>query len=660
MSALRSAQDSAPTSSAVVDSGSSIEYELEQQQQQTRASTHHDERTTLEGSFDTPASRARSQRASDPASAPPDASSQPHSTMAIAFQPSGEEVSGPNYSARFRSDPSTWADEDGSRRTAGRERKVAYGSEGFALPVRRATTTDTMRATIDERRSSFDEPPERVPEGEELSQPLLDDKSLQGPEGQNVPAQTASLAPGVETADRHLPVLNIPHADGSTEVAATASDSSTREPSQHELHQPQRRSVPTGYLVGFPRSQEEEGSEPSADENEYLFAVPRANRERRSSFWDNPLPSGVSDVNFDIGPKSAPEAGDSDSELQFNVTVTRRTPVVAWVMLIGALLSVSITGWAIKEQKGPSALMKCTWRSQATSLFVLPLCLYFVWKDDLLYRPFLSYQMKQAVYASLGYLLFNGTFLWALDHTSSAHGFLLNNLHSVLIVFYRAMIGNPVQLMEALGAVVGLTGATLVCLDSQLSSENARSSASWTGDIVAAIGSTFGALYFVAAKETRPKMNISIFALICHLSNLPFFVAFTYLDAWLFPHISPWPSIDRDPTTGVFGWLTTKQITSELAISLVSTLMGTTGYVLVMRYVEPLAISTTTLLEPVVAAAIGVVFVGESFPGGLTMFGAVTLIAGTVMVLRCERGSETRTDISDQAKKVVANRETPE
>jgi drug/metabolite transporter (DMT)-like permease len=451
-----------------------------------------------------------------------------------------------------------------------------------------------MRATIDERRSSFDEPPERVPEGEELSQPLLDDKSLQGPEGQNVPAQTASLAPGVETADRHLPVLNIPHADGSTEVAATAS--------------------------GFPRSQEEEGSEPSADENEYLFAVPRATRERRSSFWDNPLPSGVSDVNFDIGPKSAPEAGDSDSELQFNVTVTRRTPLVAWVMLIGALLSVSITGWAIKEQKGPSALMKCTWRSQATSLFVLPLCLYFVWKDDLLYRPFLSYQMKQAVYASLGYLLFNGTFLWALDHTSSALGFLLNNLHSVLIVFYRAMIGNPVQLMEALGAVVGLTGATLVCLDSQLSSENARSSASWTGDIVAAIGSTFGALYFVAAKETRPKMNISIFALICHLSNLPFFVAFTYLDAWLFPHISPWPSIDRDPTTGVFGWLTTKQIPSELAISLVSTLMGTTGYVLVMRYVEPLAISTTTLLEPVAAAAIGVVFVGESFPGGLTMF----------------------------------------
>lgn len=666
--ALQSAQDSAPTSSAVVDSGSSITYELEQ----SDPNQPSNEVTALEGSFDTPAVRrsehdragSSARAATDQQQQQPPQPQQPAGTMAIAFPPSAEDTgsasAASSYSARFRSDPSTWAEEDG-RRTSGRGRKVVRGKGGVALPVRRATTTDSLRATMDEQHTSVDEPPERVPEGEELSQPLLSNRSLHHPHEGDVEAQTASLAPGAETdSERHLPVLNIPHTDshGVLKAAGESAPAATQVPEDQQQAQ-FRASVPKGYLVGYPRaSDDDRGSEGEVPQNEYLFAVPRG--DASGGFWDNPLPSGVSDVNFDIGPKPGTGTDDSDAELQFNVTVTRKTPLIGWFMLVGALLAVSFTGLAIKSQHGPSALMKCTWRSQATSLFVIPLALFFVWKDGLLHKPFLRYQMYQACLASMGYLIFNGTFLWALDHTSSAHGFLLNNLHSVLIVVYRAVIGNPVQLLEAVGAVVGLTGATLVCLDSQFSSPEEKGDATWSGDLVAAIGSAFGAVYFVSAKETRPKLNISIFALICHLSNLPFFIAFTYIDAYFLPHLSPWPTLDRDPSSGLFGWMTKKQIPSELAISLVSTLMGTTGYVLVMRYVEPLAISVVTLLEPVVAAAIGVLLAGEMIPGSLTMFGAVTLLAGTVMVLRCERGSETRTDISDQAKKVVASQAASE
>lgn len=591
--ALKSSQESAPTSSAFFEPGSSVRYQVEAGDKGS---------PPLEGNFEAPEASEGVAERGGPGE---------EGTMAVAFKP----------------------EEAGDVRFTPQGRASVKGQRGFALPVRRTTSKDSLRASLDEQRLPIDETPEAFleGEGEELAQPLLTDRALSPPAQANVEGQTASLAPGADAGARgRLPVLNIPHQHGEHE----------RDRRSEEAHG--EPTTPKGYLVGYPSGEEEEGKG-----KDYLFAVPKPGSEK--GFWGHPLPSGVSDVNLDIGPQTGQWG---DEPLQLNITVTRKTPLIGWALLVVSCVSVAMTGFGMKMQKGPSSMMKCTWRSMATALVMLPFCCFFVLKERLHQRAFMRHEMVNAALASIGFLIFNGSFMWALDHTSVSHCFLLNNLHSVLIVAFRALVGNPVQLLEALGALVGIGGAVLISVDGQLQLESkGHGATSLLGDLVAALGSVFGAVYFVCAKETRPTLNISIFAVICHAINLPLCIAFTYLDASLYPQ-SPWPTWDRDPSSGMFGWMTAQQLPSEAIISLVSTIMGTTGYVLVMRYVQPLAISVVTLLEPVIATAIGIAAGIDTFPGGLTIFGAITLLVGTIMVLRCERGSEIRTNISEHAKKV--------
>ncbi|KAG6617869.1 Drug/Metabolite Transporter (DMT) Superfamily [Phytophthora cinnamomi] len=244
---------------------------------------------------------------------------------------------------------------------------------------------------------------------------------------------------------------------------------------------------------------------------------------------------------------------------------------------------------------------------------------------------------------SLSYAVFLMTFLWSLSHTSIDHAYIFNNCHSLLMVVGRLLLGRYVSQFEGLGTAIGVIGGALTTLDHQQSSSSEAEvvQVSLAGDLVALVGAVGGALYLITAKKLRTEMDISIL----------FVGMFTLLALLIFPVFSlldiPFEA-SRDPEIGLFGWLDPSRAASEAYIVLVCTLVGTLGYIAVMKYFAPIVVSVVMLVEPVLAAFMGVAVGVDVFPGLLTIVGSVLIIGGTALVI-VSNSSKTQTIDATQA-----------
>ena len=164
--------------------------------------------------------------------------------------------------------------------------------------------------------------------------------------------------------------------------------------------------------------------------------------------------------------------------------------------------------------------------------------------------------------------------------------------------------------------------------DSTVTEDHHSGNLALTGNVLAFLASVSTALYLTVAKSMRPKVDLFVFMLFI----------FTYAAVAVLAYII-WAGqrfeISTDPTIGLFGWvdLQIDRLPLELWMAIICNLLGTTGYIAIMKYFDPVVVSMVMLMEPIVASLMGAVAGVSTLPGLLTWAGDGVVAMGSILVI---------------------------
>ena len=208
---------------------------------------------------------------------------------------------------------------------------------------------------------------------------------------------------------------------------------------------------------------------------------------------------------------------------------------------------------------------------------------------------------------------------------------VLSNLASLIIIGSKFVLGSPVLFLEGIGAAIGMLGA-LICAyagsDSTGTEDHHSGNIALIGNILAFLASVSTALYLTVAKTMRPKVDLFVFMLFI----------FTYAAVAVLAYMI-WAGqpfeVSTDPTIGLFGWvdLQMDRLPLELWMAIICNLLGTTGYIAIMKYFDPVVVSMVMLMEPIVASLMGAVAGVSTLPGLVTWAGDGVVVVGSILVI---------------------------
>ena len=273
--------------------------------------------------------------------------------------------------------------------------------------------------------------------------------------------------------------------------------------------------------------------------------------------------------------------------------------------------------------EGAPATMVGSWRAQMTSLLLVPFFIYQLvkilkagtFKSLLLWRNALYFGL-----ASLGGSLWGGLFFLALNYTSLAHAYLFNNILCIIIVGIKLVKREPCSKLELFGTFLSLLGGVLALIGG---ADDGVERDFWIvilGDAMAVGGSFGGVLYIYSSKKLRDDVPLFVYMLpISIVSSVMYCVLSILFEG-------------TTPGAGPFDWVQPHYILPTLYLGLASGLFGNVGYIACLKYVPALVVTVVMLLEPVLGAAMGVIFGVTGMVDVWTIVGGCTLVAGTIVV----------------------------
>ena len=309
--------------------------------------------------------------------------------------------------------------------------------------------------------------------------------------------------------------------------------------------------------------------------------------------------------------------------LRASVVVERRVPVIGWLILVAAIVSLSAMGTMVTlEHSKP--FTQSGWRAQSVLLISIPWAAAKAKKQGL--RGFREKDTRRR--ALLVALCWSGWFLtlfYGLHTTSIAHAYMLTNTTSAVIVSYKVLTNrDEVPRSHFVGVALAMAGAGVVMWQSSLVSE--KGAATVAGDAVVAAGAFSGAAFLVLAKDVREEVELSLLVVLQMLVNLPISLALaTALERCSFAE-------PLDPNRGVLGWLAASQLGKQLVISVCGTIIGTCGYIASLKYLAPTVVAIAMLCEPILAAFIGWLAGVNAFPDWKTCAGMALVALGTTAI----------------------------
>ena len=111
-------------------------------------------------------------------------------------------------------------------------------------------------------------------------------------------------------------------------------------------------------------------------------------------------------------------------------------------------------------------------------------------------------------------------------------------------------------------------------------------------------------------------------------------------------------ALSSDPHVGLWGWTTPRldRLGIEIWLVLISNMGGIAGYVVSMRYFEPLVISCCQNVNPILSSIFSVMLGVDPFPSPLALFGDAIVFGGTYMVISSESKKTEITDVKEAAR----------
>jgi drug/metabolite transporter (DMT)-like permease len=153
---------------------------------------------------------------------------------------------------------------------------------------------------------------------------------------------------------------------------------------------------------------------------------------------------------------------------------------VGWTAMLLAILSSAATTPMFKylEESGVSPGLAACWRSQAMSVFLVPIALIEAvatgehiraWER----RPDLEYQIFVHVgFAGLGWAASLLFYINGLELTTAVRASLITNMHPLIMVLYMCLRGQRVDRLDWGGVLLAFTGVMVMALDKMGSASN--------------------------------------------------------------------------------------------------------------------------------------------------------------------------------------------
>jgi drug/metabolite transporter (DMT)-like permease len=318
-------------------------------------------------------------------------------------------------------------------------------------------------------------------------------------------------------------------------------------------------------------------------------------------------------------------------------------PWYAWFLLGIGLLAVSSAATvfvmmdaAAEEElglkEGLPAVSLAAWRLQATAIVLLP---FFIWqwrktpkqvRDRCFDIRVLSVLALSAIFLTIHF----GTWLMSLKQTSLTHSLLFVTAHPLVFIIAMWMLRRPANKGQVIGVLLGLTGGAIALLDVG----SGAGDVTLKGDLLAFIGAIAIVVYLAAGRHLRQWMPIFLYAFPVTL------ISAILLTVWSI--IQNEMSISFDSAVGAFGWLSLLWIPFVLYLALGPGLFGHTGINAVLRWIPPLLVSVTLVLEPLLGSLLGYLVGVESAPGFWTWIGGPMMIIGTASVTLSKHSHRSR------------------
>ena len=257
---------------------------------------------------------------------------------------------------------------------------------------------------------------------------------------------------------------------------------------------------------------------------------------------------------------------------------------------------------------------------QGTSLILLPGFAYQLRKWEL--NSFTRNDLLMILASSVFLAMHFGSWVWSLDNTSLIHSLLFVNTHPLVVVALMPLMGKVVSRGHLMGVAIGVFGATIALLEVDDGGQ-----ASLYGDAAAFIGAVTVVGYLMAGRHLRSERGMPIF--------IYAFTVTLLAGIWLsfYSLASEGTSFSSLPVDeSLFGWTSTVWIGWVAFLSLGPGLCGHTGINTVLRWIPPIVVSITLLLEPVLGTLIGLAWTGEAELGPFTILGGALMISGAIIV----------------------------
>ena len=310
-------------------------------------------------------------------------------------------------------------------------------------------------------------------------------------------------------------------------------------------------------------------------------------------------------------------------------------PLHAWLILVAALVAVSSAGAVLQMIDGVPPILKASWRLQATSLLLLRFALMQWKKMDEEARHRFTGSRNIGILIGSGVCLFLhfGLWVWSLDHTTLTHSLLFVTAHPLVFVVGLALLGRPLQTRQSLGAVIGFIGVTFTLIGAGGDGE-----VTLIGDLAAFGGAIAIVGYLAAGRNLRSWMPLFVYAFpVTAIGAILLTIASIGLEGTSFSGIST--------DLSVFGWIDPIWLPAVLYLAIGPGLVGHTGINAVLKWISPVIISVSVMIEPILGTVIGM-FLGTAtapdlwtwFGGGLILIGiyAVTTTAESAVSIDAE------------------------
>lgn len=219
------------------------------------------------------------------------------------------------------------------------------------------------------------------------------------------------------------------------------------------------------------------------------------------------LPTDIVDVGTGDGGHSV--IGDDVSVMTLDTPKLEvvTTPISAYFLLLSAVISLSSIGPLLILQDDATPAMKIVWRMTGTSILLFPPACYDLYTKGF---PHLTYpQWLTLLLSTICYDVTTLAFVISLDYTSVGNAVILSNSLALILLVGKLFVGDPVTLVEGIGALVAFGGAALCTRDSIDNSRHATNSL--LGDVLAIISAIGGVGYLVFAKTARGHMPMYMF-----------------------------------------------------------------------------------------------------------------------------------------------------